>query len=130
MHLVEMQPDNLLIVRVARHVSDADFNEILGRVEVIYQALTQPFVCVIDASMMDVISAERRKRLAEMEVKYKPLDLRYNRGQAYVVASAPMRGAITALHWLSPPVYPTMTFKSFEEACAWAKNKLAASRTT
>ncbi len=125
MHLVDMQPDNLLIVRVSRNISDVDFNEVVGKLEAVYQALTQPFASVVDVSMLEVLSADRRKLLATMEEKYKPIDLRYNKGQAYVVASAAMRGAITALHWLSPPVYPTMTFKTFEEGLGWARAKLS-----
>jgi hypothetical protein len=45
-------------------------------------------------------------------------------GQATVLASPLIRGALTAIHFFAPPGYPTKTFAELAPAIAWAESQL------
>lgn len=51
-------------------------------------------------------------------------------GQATVLRSTLVRGALATVHFFSPPRYPVSTFDSLEEATAWAKAQLTRSVRT
>ncbi len=47
-------------------------------------------------------------------------------GQATVLASPLIRGALTAIHFVAPPGYPTKTFADVGSAILWAEAQLSA----
>jgi len=47
-------------------------------------------------------------------------------GQATVLASPLIRGALTAIHFIAPPGYPTKTFAEVGPAILWAEAQLSA----
>lgn len=76
-----------------------------------------PFVSIVDTRGANMApSAKVRRRVAEWEATYGDVGVKYNRCVVYVSDSAIMRGAMTALHWLSPPRVPTFTEATLEEA--------------
>lgn len=88
----------------------------------------RPFVSIVDArAMRQAPSAKVRRIIADWEERNAATGARYNRGIAFVTESALIRGAMTALHWISPPKTPTTFEASMEAARRFASTRLAAS---
>jgi hypothetical protein len=51
------------------------------------------------------------------------------RGQATVLSSPLVRGALATVHFFARPKYPAQTFACLEEAIIWAEKQLAVSRS-
>ena len=47
-------------------------------------------------------------------------------GSAFVISSTLVRGILTAIYWVAPPVYPCDLFAYFDAACRWSLGQLAA----
>lgn len=65
------------------------------------------------------ITARQRRMMANAERQYAHVDRTYNAGQAVIVQSPMTRGVLTAVYWLSPPVYPYAFFSDMESAFSW-----------
>ncbi len=81
------------------------------------------------ALIADLASAENTKsndrRLVSRSMsENKELNKKYRACTAIVFNSAVIRGALMALSWVFKPPYPTKTFKTLDEAVAWAKEQL------
>lgn len=84
-----------------------------------------PFVSIVDARKMNrAPSAKVRRMIADWEAQHGDLGTRYNRGVAFVTESALIRGAMTALQWISPPKVPTVYEATMESARLWAGTRL------
>lgn len=84
-----------------------------------------PFVSIVDARRMTrAPSAKVRRMIADWEQANGDLGSRYNRGVAFVTESALIRGAMTALQWISPPRVPTVYEATMESARVWARTQL------
>jgi len=84
-----------------------------------------PMALVVLAGSMLRISARQRRRLAEFEKRFEDHDRRYGVGVALVASNTIVRGLITAVFWLKPPVYPHRFFADRDEALAWLRERLA-----
>jgi len=84
-----------------------------------------PFVSIVDARRMtSAPSAKVRRMIAEWEATHGDRGSRYNRGVAFITESALIRGAMTALHWISPPKVPTTYHATMESARTWGTEQL------
>jgi len=75
----------------------------------------------MDAGQRDLV----RRRLAEVAVMGKE----YLVGVAYVSDSTLVRGALTAIHWLTPKLFESQVFATKEEGFAWIDAQLHAPGT-
>lgn len=122
---LELRPDGIILVHMRGEIDDDNFDRFCDEMDQFYAPLSSPFAIVIDASMLSFVSARRRKRLADLDLKYREKDLRFNRGQAFVVRSPIVRGAVTALQWVVKAPYPVRVVETMEDGLAWAKARLA-----
>jgi hypothetical protein len=83
-----------------------------------------PFAWVVLADAMLSTSAKQRKIFSEAEARMQPQDKRYCAGTAIVLSSSIIRGVVTAIYWLTPPVYPYTLCSTDDEARAWATKQL------
>lgn len=74
---------------------------------------------LIDATHAEVPSADVRKHFVEFSSKNSDFTKRYCEGEAYVMPSALVRGALTAVMWFAPFQYPHKVFATVEEARRW-----------
>lgn len=89
-------------------------------------AKRQPFVSIVDATQLHAMpSARARRTIADWENRHAEEGSRYNLGVAVISESALIRGAMTALQWLSPPRVPTVFVPTMEKAYAFAGERLA-----
>lgn len=102
-------------------------HETLAMFEVVlafYAVNDQPFAWVVDASNVKGSSAQERKITADYEQRAAEHLKRFNRGTAFVLPSAIVRGIVTAIYWLVPPPYPHRVFSNVPDAEAWARAQL------
>jgi hypothetical protein len=90
--------------------------------------VTFPVGWVMDLSRVAGGTARQRALFAEYQERLSAFDRRYNRGTALVISNAVVRGFVTAVYWLKPPVYPYQTFARRGEALVWVKRALAGER--
>lgn len=81
--------------------------------------VNEPFGFIVDMRRPLSISSTQRQMIAEVEKASSETDRRFNAAQAVVVTNAITRGIITAISWMSPPVYPLKIVPSIERAWHW-----------
>lgn len=89
------------------------------------------FAIVCDLrSVTSVPDALTRKRLAEVlnRADFRAQQGRYQVCSANVVASAPIRAALTALLWIWTPPSPMSVFAELDEAVRWSTGRLREER--
>lgn len=106
--------------------SDADLEGFLVVLEALVAAQRAPFAWVVIADAMISTSAKQRKMFSEGEARMQAQDKRYCAGTAIVLTSSMIRGVMTAIYWLTPPVYPYTLCANEQQADAWAREQLAA----
>jgi hypothetical protein len=79
----------------------------------------RPFGFIVDMRRPLSISSVQRHMIAEVERASSAKDRRFNAGQAVVVTNAVTRGIVTAISWMSPPIYPLKVVPSVERAWDW-----------
>jgi hypothetical protein len=85
----------------------------------------QPFANVTDVTRVrERPPAVARQRLAEWTKSIEPRVVRYSKGDARVVKSGIIRGAMTAVGWLHQHPVKQQWFSSHEEAVTWAIERL------
>ena len=82
-------------------------------------ARKEPYTLLVDANQAGVPGADVRKLFADFSARNREHTRRYCRGEAYVMSSALVRGALTAVMWLSPFEYPHKVFATVAEARTW-----------
>lgn len=105
---------------------DAELDEFLAALEAHVAAQRKPFAWIVMADALLSSTAKQRKTFAAAEERMKEQDRRLCAGTAFVLTSSLARGAVTAVYWISPPVYPYAIRSTRDEAIAWATEKLHA----
>ncbi len=103
---------------------DRELDEFLAALEAHVAVQRSPFAWVVLADALISSSAKQRKTFAAAEERMKEQDRRYCAGTAFVLTSSLARGAVTAVYWISPPVYPYSICATRAAAEAWAAEKL------
>lgn len=106
--------------------SDADLAEMLAEIERITTSISGPLGWVTDLSNILRATPKQRKMYAESDQRLAQWDARWCAGTAIICAGAFTRGIVTAVHWVSPPVYPFNIFSSRREGERWARSQLIA----
>jgi hypothetical protein len=115
----------LLVQRYPRDTSDEELSAFTAAVEAFMADHQEPFAWVVDASALVHATARQRQLMSEFEKRTAEHDRRFCLGTALVVDSPIARGIITAVYWLTPPVYPYRTFAKWDDAEKWARERLA-----
>jgi hypothetical protein len=110
------------------HFPDADLVSFIESLEALVMEQIAPFAWVVLADALLMTSATQRRLMAEAEKRMQPRDKEFCVGTAIVLSSSIARGVVTAVYWLTPPVYPYTFCSTPEQGQAWAQAKLAGSR--
>ena len=84
----------------------------------------RPYGLLADLHQVLGGNAVQRRIIAEYERKNRPSEVRFSTGQAIVSDRRLVRGFVTAIFWLEPPVYPYRVFEQRHEARLWALEDL------
>ncbi|MEM8605949.1 MAG: hypothetical protein AAGF92_02540 [Myxococcota bacterium] len=75
---------------------------------------------IVDTTMIEKIpDATLRRRMKEFEDSRRPIIREKNIGSAIVLSSSVVRGAYTALRWISPQPAPNKAFANVRDAARW-----------
>lgn len=75
---------------------------------------------VVDTTAIEKIpDATLRKRMKDFEDSRRPIIRDKNIGSAIVLSNALVRGAFTALRWISPQPAPNKAFSNVRDAARW-----------
>ncbi len=106
-------------------VDDDALADFLAMLERRQPELERPHAWIADFSALRSANARKRRMFAEFQERTAPIDRAHNAGSALVVPNGLVRGLVTAVHWLQPPVYPTVVVASRAEALRWTQRQLA-----
>jgi hypothetical protein len=104
--------------------SDEELAEMLAEVERITRSIGSPLGWVTDVSSILTATPRQRRMYAESDERLKPYDKQWCAGTAIICSGALTRGIVTAVHWMTPPVYPFKIFSSRREGERWARRQL------
>jgi len=114
-----------VVTTIVETMEEAETTEYLDTFLAQVVGRRSPFVSIVDARKMTrAPTAKVRRMIADWETANGELGPRYNRGVAFVTDSALVRGAMTALQWISPPKVPTVYEATMEAALVWARTRL------
>ncbi len=114
------------VVEFVGVLDDAAFRSYLREYDALL-ARRERYAVVVDASRSGVIDSAQRKLQAEwMQQHDRELRL-FCAGVAFVITNPLVRGALTAITWLSPLPMPSTVVDRRDAALAWCRERLSAS---
>ncbi len=114
----------LLVVRFVGPMTDADFQGYLDHMENLRSRARN--AAVFDATEAGHLPARQRRMQAEWLKTHRSMLQRYSVGSAFVMPSPIVRGALTAILWITDMPGPHTVVESRELAEAWAREQLRA----
>ena len=117
----------LVVEEVAGPVTDAEHAEHL---RVLRERMRRDrvnrtrVVTVVDLTHAAPLSAKQRGAQAQWMKENEELIRAVSLGAAYVVPSPLIRGVLTAVFWVRPPLEPYGLFATRDEAFEWARERL------
>lgn len=100
-----------------------DIPALLDQFDQILQRET-PYATALDTSNISgVPDARARQAIAHWLRDRLPVLRRWNRGDAIYMPSSLLRGALTAIDWLTPPPSPRHYASSMADARAWCRQR-------
>lgn len=115
----------LIIVTSRNEITERDVDDLELAFEHVF-ARGERFAVVTRSSTPKFPSSNVRTRIAAWANKPSVhlATARYNVGHCYVLESAVVRGAMTAIHWLWDPPNPQHAAATYDEAVEWALGRL------
>jgi len=113
----------LVVLRYVGTISDASFDEYLRT----YRALldrNQPYAIILDAALAGAPNAAQRRAQAKFLEDNAPLTRRLCRGGAFVITSPMIRGALTAILWISEMPFESTVVGDIFTAARWTCGRL------
>ena len=87
--------------------------------EAVFAAPTRHALVVDTTTLETIPDATLRRRMKEFEDGRRPIIRERNIGSAIVLSNSLVRGAFTALRWISPQPAPNKAFANVRDAARW-----------
>ncbi len=114
---VSMWP--LVQVTMPAAIEVADIAYLQQSYEYVFAAPTRHALIVDTTTIEKVPDAALRRKMKEFEDGRRPIIRDKNIGSAIVLSNALVRGAYTALRWISPQPAPNKAFSNLRDAARW-----------
>lgn len=114
---VSMWP--LVLVTMPAQIVREDIEYLQSSYESIFGAPTRHALIVDTTTIETIPDATLRRRMKEFEDSRRAIIREKNIGSAIVLSNALVRGAFTALRWISPQPAPNKAFSNVREAARW-----------
>ncbi len=114
---VSMWPLVLVSMPAVMRVGDIDYLQ--ESYEHVFAAPTRHALLVDTTGIDEIPDATLRRRMKDFEDGRRGIIRKKNIGSAIVLSNALVRGAYTALRWISPQPAPNKAFGSVAEAARW-----------
>jgi hypothetical protein len=118
--------DVVKVVEFVGALDDTEFRAYLRGNEGLL-ARRERYALVVDASRAATIDSAQRKLQAEWMLQHDRELRTFCVGIAFVITNPLVRGALTAISWLSPMPMPTTVTERREPAVAWCRARLSSS---
>lgn len=116
----------LVLIRFEGTLSDEELAGYLAQLtrEVISQR--QPYGMIFDAQRVAGVTAKQRRMQAEWMAEHEDALRRHSVGNAFVITSPLIRGALTAILWVRPMPGEHVVVSTVQEAERWVTDRLKA----
>lgn len=114
---VSMWPLVRVTMPAEMHLPDIDYLQ--QSYENVFSAPTRHALIVDTTTLEKVPDATLRRRMKEFEDSRRPIIREKNIGSAIVLSNSLVRGAYTALRWISPQPAPNKAFSNLRDAARW-----------
>lgn len=114
---VSMWP--LVIVSMPPQIEVVDIDYLQQSYEHVFAAPTRHALIVDTTTIEKIPDATLRRRMKEFEDGRRPIIRDKNIGSAIVLSNSLVRGAYTALRWISPQPAPNKAFSNVRDAAQW-----------
>lgn len=114
---VSMWP--MVVIGMPPVIVDEDIAYMCECYDHIFAAPARHALIVDTTRITRVPQATMRRQLKDFEDSNRPIIRKKNIGSAIIIQSALVRGAYTALRWMSPQPAPNKAFSSMEAAARW-----------
>lgn len=124
---VQKLDDQIYVQRLPRSFSIEELREFCDAVVEQTASLQEPLTWICDLREVAVweVDALKRREFAQFNARCEPYDRVVCAGIAFLVDFSPIgQGILTAVFWLSPPVYPYAIVGAPHEALAWCRDAL------
>ena len=114
---VSMWP--LVLVSMPAQIRIEDIEYLQQSYEHVFASPTR-HALIVDTTIIETIpDATLRRRMKEFEDSRRPIIREKNIGSAIVLSNSLVRGAFTALRWISPQPAPNKAFSNLRDAARW-----------
>ncbi|MGD8607702.1 MAG: hypothetical protein PVH21_10445 [Myxococcales bacterium] len=114
---VSMWP--LVLVSMPARIEIADIDYLQQSYEHVFGAPNRHALIVDTTTIEQIPDATLRRRMKDFEDSRRPIIREKNIGSAIVLSNALVRGAYTALRWISPQPAPNKAFSNMRDAARW-----------
>lgn len=114
---VSMWP--LVQVTMPATIAVADITYLQASYEHVFAAPTRHALIVDTTTIERIPDATLRRKMKEFEDGRRPIIADKNIGSAIVLSNSLVRGAYTALRWISPQPAPNKAFSNVRDAARW-----------
>lgn len=109
----------LVHVTMPASIEVADITYLQQSYEHVFAAPTRHALIVDTTTIESIPDATLRKKMKDFEDGRRPVIRDKNIGSAIVLSNALVRGAYTALRWISPQPAPNKAFSNVRDAARW-----------
>lgn len=109
----------LVLVSMPPVIRLEDIDYLQASYEHVFAAPNRHALVVDTTAIEQIPGATLRKRMKDFEDGRRPIIREKNIGSAIVLSNALVRGAFTALRWISPQPAPNKAFSNVRDAARW-----------
>ena len=109
----------LVLVTMPAAIELQDIEYLQQSYESVFAAPTRHALIVDTTTIESIPDATLRRRMKEFEDGRRPIIREKNIGSAIVLSNSLVRGAFTALRWISPQPAPNKAFSNVRDAARW-----------
>ncbi len=124
---MEWYEPRLILQTPPREFNEAQLRDYISCARKFADNVNGPFAVITDLSQLraSTVDSSMRSLYAEHQRAIATKDAEHCAVSAIIVKDALQRGVISAIFWLSPPVYPYTMVSDLESALAFAREALA-----
>lgn len=119
----------LIVTQHAPTLTDAERMEALEDTERALGTDRGKYAVIHDSRLAGPLTPTQRAMIAEYSKRHDARTRARCVCNAFVFDSLVMRGALTAIMWLKPPVVESKVFSNLEDAITWARTKIEEARS-
>lgn len=109
----------LVLISIPPITTTSDIEYMQSCYEHVFAASTRHALVVDTTAVARVPDATLRREMKAFEDSRRPIIREKNIGSAIVIQNAVVRGAYTALRWISPQPAPNKAFPTLQDAARW-----------